>query len=231
MVKTARSPANRIAVVLVEPLHVVRSGLRLLIDQQPDMAVVAEAASAESALEAVHVLPGNSPVVVIVSLGLPNAVGGAYPLMTRIREREPQMPILAMGANADEMTLARSQFAGADGFADKCSTTEEFVSAIRDTAAGETAMAGVATDRLGAVAEGLNRHRADGAKLSARELEVVAAAAEGLTARQIARRLGLRERTVTTHLSRVYTKLGVTNRMAAVASVGRSGALKRSNEE
>jgi DNA-binding NarL/FixJ family response regulator len=217
-------------VVLVEPLNVVRSGLRLIVEQQPDMAVVAEAASAETALEALHGLSPSSPVVVIVSLGLPDT-GDAYRLMTRIREREPHMPILAMGANADEMTLARSLFAGADGFADKCSTTHEFVGAIRDTADGETAMAGVATERLGAVAEGLRRHRADEAKLSARELEVVAAAADGLTARQIARKLGLRERTVTTHLSRVYTKLGVTNRMAAVASVGRSGALKRSSQE
>lgn len=230
MVQTARSPAFRIEVVLVEPLHVIRSGLRLIIDQQPDMEVVAEAPNAEAALEALEGLPWTSRVVVMVSVGLPDA-GDAYRLMSRIREREPRMPILAMGANADEMTLARSLFAGADGFADKCATTEEFVGAIRDTADGDAVMAGVASDRLGAVAEGLQRHRDDAAKLSARELEVVSAAAEDLTARQMARKLGVRERTVTTHLSRIYAKLGVTNRVAAIASVGRSGALKRPNGE
>ena len=71
--------------------------------------------------------------------------------------------------------------------------------------------------------EGIERRREVEVKLTEREREVLVVAAEGLTARQIATRLGVRERTITTHLARIYGKLGVGSRLAAIRMASQSG--------
>ena len=76
---------------------------------------------------------------------------------------------------------------------------------------------------VGQIAEGLQRRRDFDIKLTEREREVLSVAAEGLTAREIATRLGVRERTVTTHLARIYGKLGVGSRLAAIRLAAQSG--------
>jgi DNA-binding CsgD family transcriptional regulator len=84
-------------------------------------------------------------------------------------------------------------------------------------------LVGPPSESVGLIAEGIERGVDLDARLTARERQVLAVAAEGLTARQIATRLGVRERTVTTHLARIYGKLGVSNRLAAVRVAARSG--------
>ena len=92
-------------------------------------------------------------------------------------------------------------------------------------------MCGVGREQFGAVAEGIQRQAAQPAVLTPRQLDVLAAASQGLTARQIGRRLRLEERTVTTHLSRIYVKLGVTNRVAAIGAAGRAGLIRQPTAE
>ena len=75
----------------------------------------------------------------------------------------------------------------------------------------------------GQIADGIQRHRDLEVRLTEREREVLSVAAEGLTAREIASRLGVRERTVTTHLARIYGKLGVGSRLAAIRMATRAG--------
>ena len=82
-------------------------------------------------------------------------------------------------------------------------------------------IAGPAADSVGTIAEGIERRRSQTFRLTRREREVLAVAAEGLTAREIADRLGVRERTVTTHLARIYGKLGAGNRLAALRLAAR----------
>ena len=84
-------------------------------------------------------------------------------------------------------------------------------------------LAGPTSTAVGPIADGIERRRDLDALLTQREREVLAVAAEGLTAREIAARLGVRERTVTTHLGRIYGKLGVGSRLAAVRMAARSG--------
>jgi len=84
-------------------------------------------------------------------------------------------------------------------------------------------LAGAPTTWIPEIASDIERRRDADAVLTARELQVLAVAAEGLTSRQIANRLGVRERTVTTHLGRIYGKLGVGSRVAAIRSAARSG--------
>ena len=90
-------------------------------------------------------------------------------------------------------------------------------------ARGEAVLAGAPVDWVGSIAEGFDRARHIESQLTRREREVLQVAAEGLTAREIAHQLGVRERTVTTHLGRIYGKLGVNSRVGAVIEAARSG--------
>jgi DNA-binding NarL/FixJ family response regulator len=207
-------------VVVVDPLPVVRAGLSLLIEDRPDMEVLAEAGSADEGLDAIERLR-RSRVVVLVGLGL----GGehdAYWLIRALRERFPSHAILGCGANSDPTDISRALFVGADGFVDKNIDPLEFLQSLRRAADREMVLAGP-TGSVGRIADGIDRRRDVELKLTVREREVLVVAAEGLTAREIAARLGVRERTVTTHLARIYGKLGVGTRLAAIRLATRSG--------
>jgi DNA-binding NarL/FixJ family response regulator len=146
-------------------------------------------------------------------------------LIRSIRERSPGSVILGMGANADPQTISRALFVGADGFVDKQAEPEEFLSGIERARSQEVVIVGPEEGSLGEIAAGLQRRRDDAIRLTRREQEVLMIAAEGLTARMIAERLGVRERTITTHLSRIYGKLGVGSRLGALRVAARSGLL------
>jgi DNA-binding NarL/FixJ family response regulator len=178
------------------------------------MDVLAEAGTAEEALEAIRRIR-RSHVGVLVSLGL-EGEHDSYWLIRTIRDHFPGLSVLACGANADPLSISRALFSGADGFLDKSSDPVEFLQSLRKGATGEMVLAGPPTEWVGAIAEGIERRRLVETTLTDREREVLMVAAEGLTARQIASRLGVRERTVTTHLGRIYSKLGVGTRVAAI---------------
>jgi DNA-binding NarL/FixJ family response regulator len=212
---------RRLGVVVVDPLPVVRAGLSLLIDDRPDMEVLAEAGTSQEGLDIVSRVR-RSRVVVLVGLGL----GGeqdAYWLIRTMRERFPSHAILGCGANADPTTISRALFMGADGFVDKNIDPVEFLQSLRRAADREMVLAGPQQGSIGDIAEGLQRRRDFDVRLTQREREVLSVAAEGLTAREIAGRLGVRERTVTTHLARIYGKLGVRSRLAAIRLAAQSG--------
>ncbi|MCD6023000.1 MAG: response regulator containing a CheY-like receiver domain and an DNA-binding domain protein [Actinomycetia bacterium] len=214
-------------VVVVEPFAVVRAGLIGTIDASPGLKVVASAASAE---EAMVVVERRAGLVILVSMGLAGEQD-AFWLIRSIRERFPGHVILAMGANADPNAVSRALFTGADGFVDKNVEVEQFLSAIRGAGEEEVVIAGPAADSVGTIAEGIERRRSLAFRLTRREREVLVVAAEGLTAREIADRLGVRERTVTTHLARIYGKLGVGNRLAALRLAARSGLVSLRQDE
>jgi DNA-binding NarL/FixJ family response regulator len=205
---------QRLGVIVVDPLPVVRAALALLIDDRPDMDVLAEAGTAEEALEAIRRIR-RSHVGVLVALGL-EGEHDSYWLIRTIRDHFPRLSVLACGANADPLSISRALFSGADGFLDKSSDPVEFLQSLRRGATGEMVLTGPPTEWVGPIAEGIERRRLVETTLTDREREVLKVAAEGLTARQIASRLGVRERTVTTHLGRIYSKLGVGTRVAAI---------------
>jgi DNA-binding NarL/FixJ family response regulator len=205
---------QRLGVIVVDPLPVVRAGLALMIDGRPDFDVLAEAGTADEALDAIRRIR-RSNVSVLLGLGL-DGEHDSYWLIRTIRDRFPGMSVLACGANADPLSISRALFSGADGFLDKSSDPVEFIQSLQKGAAGEMVLVGPPTEWVGAIADGIERRRLVESALTDREREVLMVAAEGLTARQIATRLGVRERTVTTHLSRIYHKLGVGTRIAAI---------------
>jgi DNA-binding NarL/FixJ family response regulator len=221
-VENERGPTSDslLGVVIVEPLAVVRAGLVRTIAEHPRLDVLADVSGAERAVEAVDGVRGTR-VVALVSMGLAGELD-AFWLIRTLRERSPDLVILGMGANADPQVVSRAMFVGADGFVDKNVELEEFLSAI-ERAEQEVVIAGPAAASVGRIAEGIERRRSATLRLTRREREVLTIAAEGLTAREIAERLGVRERTITTHLARIYGKLGVGSRLAALRVAARSG--------
>ena len=208
-VKQVSSPPKQLEVVLVDALHSVRAGLRLLISGQAGMKVVVDAGSADETLDVLKELRRRSRIVMVVGLNLAGPHDGFW-LLDMIRRLYPWIPTVACGANSDPPSISRSLFCGADGYVDRI-------------AAGEVVLEGLPPDWLGRVTEGIGRQRDATSLLTDREREVIAIAAEGLTARQIGSRLGVHERTVTTYLGRIYKKLGAGGRMEAVAAASRWG--------
>lgn len=221
--RTAVRPPRqrRLGVVLVDPLPVVRAGIALLVDEPADMEVLAEAGTAEEALQAVARIR-RSTLLVLVGLGL-EGEHDAYWLIRALRERYPAISVLGCGARAEPMAISRALFVGADGFVDKNADPIEFLGALRRVARGEMVLIGPPAEWVGEIARGLERRRDVELALTERERQVLRVAAEGLTAREIGERLGVRERTVTTHLGRIYTKLGVGTRLAAIRVATVSG--------
>ena len=213
--------SSPLGVVVVEPFAVVRAGLVRTIGDDPGLRVIGHAGSADEAISILQGI-GGSGVVILVAMGLAGEQD-AYWLIRALRERFPGQVILGLGANADPQVVSRALFVGADGFLDKSQELEDFLGGIRQAAEKDVVIAGPAAASVGQIAEGIERRRSAGSRLTDREREVLTIAAEGLTAREIADRLGVRERTITTHLARIYGKLGVTSRLGALRVAARSG--------
>jgi DNA-binding NarL/FixJ family response regulator len=217
------APANDvIRLVIVEPAAVFRLGLGHALDSERDMEVVAEAGTVDDGLKAIKRLGSRSKVVVLIGLEA-NGEHDAFSLVHTVRELFPSHRVLVMGTDIDGVAISRAFFVGADGFVHKDCEPAGFVDAVRRTAVGGIVLEGLPRGALGGIAEAIDFQRT--AILTPRETQVLAVAAEGLTARQIGRRLGMRERTVTTHLAHIYRKLGTNSRVAAVMAASKSGLL------
>ena len=144
-------------------------------------------------------------------------------LIRAIREVAPTVPVVATGGAPDGSLVSKAMFVGADGFVHHNVEPDRFLDALRRLKVGEVVLEGLPRDWFGAIADELTSDRPAPLPLTERESEVLHAAAEGLTARQIGTRLGVRERTVTTHLTRIYRKLGASGRVAAIAATASPG--------
>lgn len=214
-----RSP--RIGIVLVEPIGVVRASLHMVFDAEPDFDVRGVAADTVQGLELLRRHGGRTRIALI---GL--EFGGdkdALWLIRSIRNAYPHLVVLATGTDLNGGTISKALFVGADGFIHKNSEPERFVEAARRSAAGELVLEGLPRGALGEILDGIGVRVTPTAILTDREFSVLEAAGEGLTAREIGRRLEMRERTVTTHLNHIYRKLGASGRVAALAAASRLG--------
>lgn len=211
-----------LGVLLVHPLHTARAGLGLLIDAEPDLEVLSQTDTCIDAVVSLRRLRRRSRIVLLVAL----AAGGdqdPYQAIRSFRDEFPTIPVLACGRAVDEFLVSRALFHGADGFVDYACAPGDFLDAVRRVGMGEFVLEGPAVEEVGVIARGLDQQREAERILTGREVQVLSVASEGLTARQIARRLGVEERTVTTHLSRIYRKLGAKGRVSALAMATRYG--------
>jgi DNA-binding NarL/FixJ family response regulator len=211
-----------VGVLIIEPIGIVRSSLRMIFDLEDDIEVLGETGILPEGIALVRQLHRNVGTVVLVGLEF---VGEAdsFSLIRTIRTESPSLAVLATGTDLNQRSISRALFAGADGFIHKNSEPKRFVEAARRAAAGELVLEGLPRGALGEIVDGIDAERRAPSILTQRESSVLIAAGEGLTAREIARRLGLAERTVTTHLNHIYRKLGVSGRVAALSVAAQRG--------
>ncbi|TXS33609.1 DNA-binding response regulator [Streptomyces sp. ms191] len=207
----ASAPAR---VFLVDDHEVVRRGLRDLIDDEPDMEVVGEAATAEQALARG---PALRPDVAVLDVRLPD--GDGVSVCRELRSAMPELACLMLTSFDDEDALLDAIMAGAAGYVLKQIKGSDLVSAVRTVATGQSLLDPATTARLmHALREPETARPPEDerlAMLSERERSVLDLIGEGLTNRQIAQRLYLSEKTVKHHISRLLGKLGVERRVQA----------------
>ncbi|MER5641127.1 response regulator transcription factor [Kitasatospora sp. NPDC002227] len=204
-------PATPVKVFLLDDHEVVRRGVYDLLDAEPDLTVIGEAATVEQALARV---PALRPDVAILDMRLPD--GDGVTVCRELRSRMPDLACLILTSFDDEDALLDSVMAGAAGYVLKQISGTDLVSAVRTVASGQSMLDPGAATRL------MARLRSDAApaepefpSLTAREREILALIGEGLTNRQIGERIFLAEKTVKNHISRLLAKLGVERRVQA----------------
>jgi DNA-binding NarL/FixJ family response regulator len=191
----------------------VRQGLRTFLDLQDDITVVGEAADGAAALaEALE----HSPDVVLLDLRMPGADGASA--LRAFREQEVPAKVLVVTSFTDPSAVLPALRAGAVGYVYKDVDPPALAAAIRAVHAGHVLMnADVARLLAGSAAA------PSGPDLTPRERAVLAEIARGRSNREIARALNVAEKTVKTHVSAIFTKLGVADRTQAALHAVRSG--------
>jgi DNA-binding NarL/FixJ family response regulator len=214
-----------IGVVVADDQAIVRAGFRLLIDSEPDLSVLGEAADGA---EAVAIARKTAPDVVLMDIRMPVMDGIAA---TRLIAADGELPrvLILTTFDLDDYVFAALR-AGASGFMLKDRPPEELLAAIRVVAAGDALLAPNVTRRL--IAHFV-RHPdplrvAPGAleALTIREREVLALIAAGLSNTEIARELVMSVPTAKTHVSRILAKLGARDRAQLVVIAYQSGLVK-----
>jgi DNA-binding NarL/FixJ family response regulator len=213
---------SKLRVLLADDHHVVRAGLRALIDAQDDMGVVAEAAEGEAACRLALEL---TPDVAVMDLSMPR-LGGAE-ATARIKRDRPEVRVLALTVHEDRGYLQRLLQSGASGYLLKRAAADELIHAIRAVARGGTYIDPALTGELlsGLVGRPPLGDVAPDEALSDREEEVLRLIARGFTNREIAARLDVSVKTVETHKARAMGKLGLESRAGIVAFAVRRGWL------
>lgn len=197
-----------IRVVLVDDHPVVRAGVRALLEGQDDLVVVGEAADAAGAETTVR---RTRPDVVLMDLNLGGEPGGAAATAT-LRALPDPPRVLVLTTYDTESDILAAVDAGAAGYLLKDAPPDELFRAVRGTARGETVLAPAVAATL------VRRASSPGPVLTDREVEILELLARGLANKQLAKRLLVSEATIKSHLSHIYTKLGVDTRAGAVAA-------------
>lgn len=188
-------------ILLVEDHHVVREGLRMLLEQEPAFSIVGEASCVDQALaRAVE----TQPDVILLDIGLDDEDG--VPLIRLLRGRVSRARILVLSMFADAETVRQSFLAGAAGYLVKGATVQDLTAAVRAVAAGHTFLH---SQIAGVVLDDSLRWLRTGEQLSPREREIVSLLGDGRSPLWIAGALGISLHTVRRHVANAAEKLDV----------------------
>lgn len=219
---------SKIRVMLVDDHKIVRAGLRMLIDGEPDLQVVAET---ESAVEAAGLISTEKPDVLVLDLTLPG--GGSLPMVEKLAAQQSAARVLILTMHNEPAYVRAALAAGAVGFVVKTVGEQELLAAIRAVYHGRIFIDLDDERRTAAVFSSLSlRHtprsgRARRVKLSSRELEVIRLLGQGYTNQAIAGRLDLSAKTVATYRARVGKKLGLATTADFVKYAADTGLLSQ----
>lgn len=206
--------------LLADDHGIVRSGVRMLIDRQQDMLVVAEA---DDGLEAVERVLSERPDVAVLDVSMPRMTG--VQAAREIRSHDPSVQVLLMSVHEDDRYFLDGLEAGASGYVLKRAADTDLIDAIRTVADGRMFLSDRTQQAL--MKQWLEHGRAQPPDaLTPRELEVVKLIAEAYTNRQIAEALKLSEKTVESHRGNVLAKLGMRDRVELVRYAIRRGLVE-----
>jgi len=196
-----------IRVVVVDDHAIMRQGLERLFDTAADIDLVGMASDGD---EAVELVGRVTPDVVLMDLSMPGMDG--VEATRRIVAEHPDVHLVVLTSFGDEARIVEALNAGAQGYLLKHIDPDDLITAVRAANAGDAPL----DPRAGRVLiEQRRGRRPDGDELTRRETEVLGLVGEGLANKQIARRLGIGERTVKAHLTSIFQRLGVTDRVQA----------------
>lgn len=214
---------EQVTVLLVDDHAVVRSGLRMLLESEPNLEIVGEAGAAQDALRLVELL---QPDLVLMDIGLPDASGIDTTLA--IKQRWPAVAVVALTIHEDEEYFFRMLHAGASGYVPKRAAPEELLTAVRTAAAGEVylypSLAKLLVQDFVAGARPAQAEALSG--LTEREQEVLAYLAEGSSNLEIAEALTISPKTVARHRENIMAKLNLHSRTDLVKYAIRKGIIQ-----
>jgi DNA-binding NarL/FixJ family response regulator len=209
----ALAPAAQARVLLVDDHALLRTGVANIINQEPDLHVIAEAANGAEGVDAFR---AHRPDVTLLDLRMPVMEG--VEAVRHIRDIDPQARVIVLTTYDADEDIARALQAGAKAYVLKDISADALIACIHDVLAGKTYVAPAVAAKL---AERVTR-----IQLTPRELATLRLMADGKANKEIAVALGISERTVKTHLGHLFEKLGVTSRTEAVKIATRRGLVR-----
>ena len=212
----ADADRGKITVFLLDDHEIVRRGVHDLLEAEPDITVIGEAGTAESALARI---PALKPDVAVLDVRLPD--GNGVTVCREIRSKMPEVACLMLTSFGDDEALFDAIMAGAAGYVLKQIRGTDLVGAVRTIASGQSLLDPEAASRVMQRMRDQAQRSDPLAGLTEQERRILELIGEGLTNRQIGERLFLAEKTVKNYVSALFAKLGMERRAQAAAYAAR----------
>lgn len=211
-----------IRVVLADDHNIVRAGLKELLSDTGDIEVVGEATDGYTVMARVRELEFD---VLVLDMSMPGRSG--IELIKQVKSEKPKLRVLVLSMHSEEQYAVRALKAGASGYLTKESAAEQLVAAIRRVAGGGAYVSPETAERL-ALEAGAPSEAAPHTLLSDREYQVFEMIAAGCSISEIARRLSLSVKTVSTHKTRIMQKMGAASQADLIRYAIRHGLIDES---
>ncbi|MBI5824654.1 MAG: response regulator transcription factor [Chloroflexi bacterium] len=210
MAKSSGKSKNKIRILLADDHHIVRAGVRQLLESASDLQVIAEAGDGE---EAQSLIQKHKPDVAVLDIQMPKASG--IEVTRWVRANLPEVGVLILTAYDEDPYVMAVLQAGANGYVLKTAQADDLIQAVRDVHEGKSALDPAITRKLmSSMFKGTEKKMVE--PLTDRELEVLRLAAKGFTNKAIGVQLSISDRTVQGHLAHIFAKLQANSRTEAV---------------